>query len=59
MEDRCPEMITKRADNESQDFCKLSGRTRLLVGGDACSIWNQIQAEWKAEDAERIARDRY
>lgn len=44
-EGRCPEMITKRAGDESLDFCKLNDKVCLLVGGDTCSIWNEIQRE--------------
>ena len=59
MADKCPEMITKRAGDESLDFCEMNGKVCLLVCSEECETWNEIQAEWKAEAAEKIARDKY
>lgn len=53
--DRCPHIISKRAGDESRDFCELterpSGRIKmcLLEEGLECETWKEIQAEWEAE----------
>ena len=60
LEDRrakeCPHIIRKSAGDESWDYCELterpSGRIQgcLLVGGDTCETWEEIQKEWEAEN---------
>lgn len=46
---RCPYIKSKRAGDESQDFCKLSekpsGRIHpcILVSGGKCEIWEDIK----------------
>ena len=62
LEDRrakeCPHIIRKCAGDESWDFCEItesgSGRIKpcLLVSGDTCEIWEEIQKEWRAENEE-------
>lgn len=56
-ESRCPHIIRKQAGDESYDLCELterpSGRIKpcLLIEGLECETWNEIQAEWKAEES--------
>jgi hypothetical protein len=48
--DKCPHIITRQADDESFDFCELVDKPCLLISGDACDIWNEIQKEWETEE---------
>ncbi len=41
MSERCPEMKTIAAGDESMDFCKLDGRICALVSGDECDTYNE------------------
>ena len=46
MSERCPEMKTMAAGDESMDFCELSDRPSgmkicLLESGDECDIYNE------------------
>jgi len=53
--ERCPHMITKRAGDESYDYCELterpSGRIQgcILMSGDKCEVWGEIQEEWRSD----------
>ena len=43
--EKCPEMKTIRAGDESQDLCKFDGRVCSLVGGNKCDIYDEYQLE--------------
>lgn len=44
-ENRCPYIITKRAGDESRDFCDFTDETCVLVSSQQCAIYN----EWLQE----------
>lgn len=58
MKAECPFIIRKSAGDESYDLCEAterpSGRIKpcLLESGLECDIWNEIQAEWEADEKE-------
>jgi len=51
----CPHIRRKSAGDESWDFCEIterpSGRIKpcLLMSGDKCDEWEEIQREWENE----------
>ena len=62
----CPHIVRKQYGDESMDYCELTGRPSgriqvcLLVGGESCKTWNELQKEWEAEEdhyAEALAED--
>jgi len=47
---KCPHIITKRAGDESMDWCELVDKQCLLVGGYECEEWEEIKKEWELEE---------
>ena len=53
---QCPHIRRKSGGDETYDFCdlteKMSGRIHpcLLVSGDTCDTWQEIQEEWLREE---------
>ena len=43
--DRCPKIVAKGDAEGNLDICKLDGKVCVLVSGNDCYIWEQIQAE--------------
>ena len=44
--DRCPNITTKLAGDESLDFCDIVDKVCLLVGGYTCEEYEEIKKEW-------------
>ena len=63
--DRCPNMITIRAGDESHDYCDLtarpSGRIKpcLLMSGEKCEEWENIKKEEEDNDEKIQTRKNY
>ncbi len=62
--DKCPNIRTKSAGDESWDFCDLterpSGRIKpcLLESSETCEEWEEIKKEWlKEEEDGRTSQD--
>lgn len=48
---RCPNIITRRAGDESYDMCSEADKECLIQHGHyECETWNEIQKEWLEED---------
>jgi len=41
IKDRCPFMSTVKSGDETQDYCILSEKICLLVGGNKCDIYEE------------------
>lgn len=51
MTEKCPEMKTIRADDESLDICKLDNSICSLVCNNECVIYNEYLEEEALEEA--------
>ena len=47
--ERCPDMKTIRAGDESMDYCKLNDKMCLLVGDYRCEYYEEYLKEIKED----------
>ena len=55
--EECPHILRRGYKDESMDFCEMNGKVCLLVSGDTCDTWEEIQGDWAEEAEESKAKE--